>query len=189
MMGRTGHFEDSLAVIYDSENRFITKTIITKHDRSTMYITIAEDLKGIKNGARLNVLVVHSGGASEFGGILRRSRAGISQCEISLFSEKQRYVRASKRHMLNIPAFINDLIINKKEESFIEPLHVVIEDLSTTGIRIKSPGVRLEVGYILTIEFLLNGKEAIINGKVTREQTNPDNTFSYGCQLIFPKTT
>jgi len=187
MAGKMGRFDEALAVIYDSNNEFITKTVVTGHDKSTMYISVAHELKEVKTGARLNVLIVHPSGASEFGGILRRARTAISQCEISLFGEKQRYVRASRRHTLNIPAVVNDLIINDQEESFIEPLPITIEDLSSTGIRIKSHVLRFEVGHTLKVEFSLKGRDAIIVGQIRREQVNDDNSFSYGCQLIFPK--
>jgi len=183
MTSITGSFKDAIAVIHDSNNNFIAKTTITAHDKKTMIIEIDDKMENVKTGTRLNLLIIHSSGASDFSGTLRKS--GFGTCEISLFGERERKGRSAVRHTLNIPATIKDLMIKDKQESFREPLQVTIENLSTTGTLVRSPLGGFEKGYILQIEFNINGKDAIIYGEVIREQKNKNMTFSYGCKLIF----
>jgi len=178
-----GNFKDSIVVIYDNNNNYVAQTIITEHDKREMLIEIPDSLDNIKSGTRLNVLIIHTGGVSEFGGVLRRTSRGA--CEISLFGERQREGRSATRHILNVPGQINNLIINNKPETLQSPLNVIVENLSSTGVLINSRDVRLETGFILQIELNIHGKEAIIFGNVVRERRNADETFSYGCHLIF----
>jgi len=183
MPSATGGFKDAWAIIYDSKNNYLTRTVITEHDKKTMNIEIEDSLDNVKVGARVNLLVIHSGGASEFSGTVWKPSPGA--CEISLFGGRERKGRTSARHVLNIPASIKDLTVNGGQESFREPLQVTIENLSSSGVLIRSPLGGFESGYVLKIEFSINGSDAIIFGKVLREQKNPDFTFCYGCQLIF----
>ena len=183
MSKTAGSFTDSLVVIYDNSNRYITKTIITQHDKREMLIEIPEDLENIKSGARLNVLIIHSEGASVFGGVLRRTSRGM--CEISLFGERQRGGRASTRHNLNAEAEVTTIIINNQQEPLQKPLPIIMENLSSTGTKIKSRLRKFDAGTILEIQFRIQGRDAIIYANILRETINDDSSFSYGCQLIF----
>lgn len=185
MANSLGDYKDSMVLIYDDKDNLITKTTVTAHDKKTMVIEISGGLDTVKTGTHVNLLIIHADGAGEFSGIMRKPRFGV--CEVALFGERQRKGRATARHLMNIPAVINNLTINNQQTALREPAQIVIENLSTTGILIKSSSFRFEAGHILQIEFNLNGKDVIINGKILREQINPDNTLGYGCRLIFPQ--
>jgi len=175
--------DGALAVIYDSNDNFIKKTIITSYDKRLMNIEISDKLKEIKTGARLNILIIHENRASTFHGILRRLQKGV--CEITLFDEQKRAGRAAKRFKLGIPAVINTMIINKKQEHFTIPLEVIIDNLSSSGAYIKSPLGGFEVGHIVQLQFSMNEQESVIYGKIVRVEKNVDSTFGCGCQLLF----
>jgi len=179
-----GQYAGSLVMIFDSNNNFISQTIVAEHNKRDMYIVVKAGLENIKTGSRLNLLIIHSQGASEFGGILKIARKGSN--EISLFGEHQRGARAAMRHTLNVPALIRVIIVDTKQEMLYEAQQVIIENISTTGIMVKSPLMLFPIGAILRVESNINGKDAILYGQIIREQLNSDNTYSYGCKLIFP---
>ena len=183
MSNETGDFTDSLVVVYDNDNNFIAKTIVKDHDRRAMVIETPPDLGCAKTGARLNLLIIHAKGASDFCGVVRRT--GISRCEISLFSERPRQGREAIRHTLNAPAIITKLIIDSEEHTPREPLDVIIENLSVTGALVNSPVLYFDKGTVLHIEFHFYEKDATIYAKVVREQLNSDNSYSFGCRLLF----
>jgi len=185
MSNQAGQFADSLVVIYDNDNNYITKTIITAHEKKENYIEIAEGLESLKTGARLNLLIVHSDGVSEFGGTLSAVRKGVF--EISLFGERQRDARGAARHTLEAEAIIKDMIIKSKRYTLREPAKVTIENISATGVFLTSPEVRFVIGAVVQIEVEIHGKQTILHGKVVREQQRGDGTYSFGCQLIFLK--
>ena len=185
MASFSGHLTDSLVVIYDVNGVFLTKTIVTSHDKSAKLIEVAEGLDNVKIGARFHLLIVHPDGASEFGGTLRGSRKGVF--EIAIFGEKQRGARGSTRHNLNTSAMIREITVNSKRETLETPVNVIIENISTTGVLINSKEMRFSAGSVLQIEFTIQGKNTLLIGKVVREQLKDDGSYCYGCQLLFLK--
>jgi hypothetical protein len=180
-----GNFTGSLIVVYDQDNNYITKTVIVGHDKKDMYIELAGGLEKVRIGARLNLLIVHENGASEFGGILKILRQG--RYEVSLYGEKKRDAREASRRVMNTVAVIRHYFFHSVRETLQEPVQVTIENISTTGVLLTSMHARFLISAVLELEFNLHGKSVIIHGKTLREQENDDGTCSYGCKLIFLK--
>jgi len=169
--------------IYDTKNNLITRTTVTGSNRDEMYIEVSEGLKDVKPRTRLQLLIIHSSGASELNGFLKIVRQGIY--EISIYGERQREVRASKRRTINASAVISDMISEPQTETLKNPVAVTIENMSTTGILLRSKSKRFVIGALLQVEMNINGKILILYGEVIREQILSDNTYKYGCKLNF----
>ena len=176
-------YTDSLVFIFDSNNDPIVKTIITGCNRDEMYIEVSEGLRNVKPGTRLHLIVFHSTGASEFGGVYRSVRQGIF--EISIYGERQREARASTRHRLDAPAVVRGMAAGAAPGAAAEPHHVTIENMSTTGVLIVSEGARYEIGAPLQIEFTVNERKSLLYANVIREEAKGEDLFSYGCRLNF----
>jgi hypothetical protein len=192
MSDKTGHFKDSLVFIYNKNNELITKTSVTGHDAGGKTIEVAEGLEKVEPRTRLQLLIYHSGGASELKGILKESRRpGIF--EILVYDEKKKDLRVSIRRTLNAPAVISDMIVDPDAgghntdipDAPPPTLPVTIENMSVSGILITSGELRLQIGTLLQIELIVSKKTGILYGEVLREQARNDGTFSYGCQLYF----
>ena len=182
------NFKNCSIIIYDNNNNYITKTIITEHNKRENVIEISENLRNIdKEISRLNVLIIHGEGAVEFSGTLRESRYDTST--VALYNERQREVRASIRHTLNSPAVIKSLISESGQMSFSPPLNMIIENISATGVLMKSHIEHFALGSIFEIHANIHGKNVVLYGSVVRKQMNADNTVRYGCKLIFIKKT
>jgi len=181
----TSNFADALVIINDANNKYITRKIITKHNVGKKSIEFRKGEEDIRPGARLNLLIVHSEGASVFSGRMDIVHRGL--CEVALFGERPRGARSSERHPLNNDAAITAFIVNSKQESLPSPLGVTIENLSTTGVLIRTLAESLPPGVVLQIALSINGKNTVLYGKVVRGQRNDDSTYSFGCQLIFLK--
>jgi len=184
MANLASNFIDAVVFIYDKDDNLITKTIITGHNRNEMYIEVARGLENVKLKTRLQLLIIHSGGASEVSGSLKSVRQGLY--EISIFGERHRDVRESARRTINASAVISDMVKDSESEKLTAPIPIVIENLSTTGILLRVRDVRLEMGAFLQIEFKLHGKDVILFGEVLREQRYDGVTCKYGCKLYFP---
>ena len=176
-------FTDALVFIYDKNNNLITKTRITGHNRGEMYIEVEKGLENIRLKTRLQLLIIHPNGVSELSGFLKSVRQGVF--EISVFGERQRDVRTSVRHTLNASAIISDMVRESEPEKLAEPKQIVIENLSTTGILLRTKTLHIEKGTYLQIEFKLHGKDVILFSEVVREQVIDDDTCKYGCKLHF----
>jgi len=179
----TSQFTDSLVFIYDNKNNLIARTTVTGFNRDEMYIEVSAGLENVKLRSRLNLLIFHSGGASELSGYLKSVRQGLY--EISIFGERQREIRTSTRHTLNASAVISDMVTDSEPAAIYEPLPVTIENMSTTGVLIGTRTMRFKKGSVLQIEFEFNGKTAIIFAEVIREDKQSDETYKYGCRLSF----
>ena len=180
-----GQFTDAPIMIYDIHNNFIAKTIISRHNWGQMYIEVTEGLENTKPGTRLHLLIIHSGGVSEFDGTYKCVRQGIF--EITIYGERKRDARGSKRLPLNISAQIKEITVNSEIVQLREPVQVTVENISKTGVLVNSPELRLIINVISQIELNIQGRDTILYAKVVREQTNGDGTYSFGCRLVFSK--
>ena len=191
MAGTAVNFKDCPVFIHDEEGNYIAKAIISAYFKPEMRIVISgghedpENFDDIKIGTRVNILIIHPDSTYEFGGVTRTNNG--SSCEITLFRERERTGRASSRHSLDTPAFINRMIVDSAQEQFSEPVTVIIENISATGVLVRSPLMRFKKGTALEFEVNINGKDVLLDARVVREQTNDDGSDSYGCQFIFRK--
>ena len=183
MANRASHFVGFPIFIYDIDDNLITRTVVTGYGKEEMYIEVAEGLEDVRLGTRLQLLIIHSTGASELNGTLKSVRQGIY--EISIYGEHQREVRESSRRTINASAIISDMVADFETEAPSEPLAVTIVNMSTSGILIDSRRKRLQMGMLLQIEFKVSKKTCVIYGEVVREQAYDDGTFKYGCKLYF----
>jgi hypothetical protein len=183
MANTTVNFKDALVFIYDKKNNLITKTTITGFNRDEMCIEVSEGLDKIEPRTRLQLLIIQTGGASEFNGILKSARK--DKYEILVYEERQRDVRVSVRRTLSVSAVISDMVTEPESEALGSPLPVVIENMSTSGILIKSQEMRFEIGTLLQIDLNVDKKIGILYGEVVREQKHADGAYRYGCKLYF----
>ena len=183
MANHASHFVDSPVFIYDTGNNLITRTTVTGFGKDELYIEVTGGLEGVKPGTRLQMLIIHPTGASELNGTLKSVRQGIY--EISIFGERQRDVRTSARRTINASAIISDMVSETGNVKISEPLQIMIENMSTTGILINTKNQRLEPGSLLQIEFSVHGKLCVLYGEVVREQVQDDKAHRFGCQLYF----
>jgi len=183
MASLASNFTHAPVFIYDTSNNLLAKTIITGHNRDEMYIEVAKGLENVKLKTRLQLVIIHSGGASELNGSLKSVRQGLY--EISIYGERQRDVRTSKRRTLNASAVISDMVTDSETEKLAEPIKIIIENLSTTGILLGTRSVRFQIGTFLQIEFELYEKDVVLFGEVLREQAFDSGVYKYGCKLYF----
>jgi len=183
MTSNIRELEDCPVIIYNSGGNFLIKAVVVEYDPNEMLLEVSEELPGIRQGERLLLLIIHSGGASEFSATARKVYNG--RREMSIFSERQREGRAALRHELNSPAVIQNVIVDNVRMALQQPLQVTVENLSSTGALLKSVMRYFAIGNTLEIEVNIGGQDAMLYGKVVREQLNRDNTVSYGCKFVF----
>ena len=176
-------FSDALVFVYSRNDVLIAKTAVLGFNRGKLFIKDTEGLKGVKLGTGLHLLILHASGASEMSGTLRKTHEGV--CIISIHDERSRDVRTSVRHTINTSAVISDMVIGDEAETLEAPIPVMIENMSTSGVLLKSQDARLEIGALLQVEFNANGRTGILYGEVVREQKPTDKDYRYGCQLHF----
>ena len=170
-------------MIYDLQGKLITKTTVTGYGKDELYIEVSEGLEGIKPGTRFQLLVIHPDSVSEFGGKLRSIRQGVY--EISIHGQRQREARVATRYPMRTLAQIKELIVDRETVTLLDPINIIIKDISATGLLLVSPDIMLVGGIYLKIEFSLSGKFYILNCKVVREPITGSDPDSFGCQIVF----
>jgi len=183
MADPNGHYLGALVFIYDKNNDLVARTAITGHNRKEKTITVSEGLDRIEPKTRLQLLILHPGGASEYKGILKDSVQG--KYDILIYDEHLRDLRASVRRRLDASAVISDMMTDSDQQAAKEPLPVIIENMSTTGMLILPQDTRLEIGALLQIELNMGNKTGVLYCEVLREQEHPDGERRYGCKLFF----
>ena len=185
MLHITRHCMDCPIYIYDNDRNLIAETVVTGYGRDEMYLEVMEGLQDIPIGTRLRLLVIHANSVSEFSGKLSGLRQGIF--EISIHGQQKRDSRGSPRFKFNIPALINNFVVDSEVVKLNSPIRVTIQNISSTGLMIESKELPLVAGTVLNVEFKLHGRDTIILCKVIREPAKGFNPDSFGCQIVFPK--
>ena len=185
MPGIVGSFRDCPAIIYDSDNVCIAEAVIKEHDKiySTVTVEASGALDSLKKGVLVNLLIIHSGGVSEYSGTVQAARFDVA--EIALFNERQREARGSQRHKLNAPATVNSLVFKIGNKVLNPVVRITVENISATGALIISPPRHFGLGYVLEIHVNIHGKDAVLYASIVRVIENEDGTVSYGCKFLF----
>jgi hypothetical protein len=164
--------------IYCPEDNFIAEATVLEHDINWNVIVISESLKD-HSASRFEIIILHPGGVSEYKGT-PRTLHGFR--EIALFKHHQRKGRSSDRHAIYEPAEITVVSADKKP---ISPARLLlVENISTTGVLIKSPEDYFNVKSILELKITISGKEVILYAEIVRIKEN-NNNYDVGCQFIF----
>jgi hypothetical protein len=178
-------YENCPTVVYDSDGTLIKRDVIIEYDRRYMTIRIKDSLDDVKNGARINVLIIHSSGVSEFNGTMR----GLinNTREISLFNQSHRTGRASARHKINVPAVIKKMMAGAKYMPLPVPLDIVVDNISTTGALIKAPPGYFTVGADVEITITIDDKDTVVYGSVVGEVEDDEGECDFGVKFISPE--
>ena len=182
----TPNYVNCPVIVYDDEKNFVTKAIITRHERMDRIIEISDDLEDISQLCRLSIVIIFAGGAAEYGGTRRKTRKGVC-CEIALFNERQREGRASFRHKLNSPAKVTSLVVESGLKPFDPPVKAVVDNISTSGAYVIAPPGHFKVDSVLEINVNIQGKSAMLYGQVVRVQKVDERNSGFGCKFIFYK--
>ena len=175
-------YEDCTAIFYDLEGNNIGKALIIEHDRHDMSILVNDDLGDDKQGTRISVLIVHNDGVSEYNGIVRGMRRNAR--EISLFNRRQRGGREAVRYTVNMPAVIENLVEDSVRKPLSGPLHILVVNISTSGMLFKSKPGFFSMGSKLEVILNLGDKENLLFGEIIRETPNLDFTCDFGYKFI-----
>ena len=182
MASTTRRYENCPAFIYDEDGGLVGSSRITEHDRYNVSIRVSGEFKEIKQGSRLNVLIVHDGGASEYNGVARG--AAKNEREISLFNHQERDGRNSIRHTVDSPAVIEHTIVAGERVPLYAPLEVTIVNISTTGALVRSPVGLFSVGTVLEVVLRVDGQDNRLLGEIVRLKANLRGTWDYGFKFI-----
>ena len=175
-------FNNCSVIISGHDGRRIAETTVTDHNEKMMSIWVKEQLKGVKAGERVNVLIIHPSGVRQFEGTLSGGVNG--EYGILLFGEKDRSSREAKRVTLNAPATISK-VISPTSLPISEPMWATVENISSNGAMVKSQVMRFQIGSILYVDVTIGGQETTLYLKIVREVQNADRSYSFGCQMVF----
>ena len=184
MAGSIIGFKDCPVIVCSVDNVCIAEAIITSHDKMHSIIEISEILDNLENGTRLNILIVHKSGVSEYSGTLRYTHT--KDQEIALFNPQHRSARGAPRHKLNSPATINSLVIESGRKPFSPPLLITVANISRTGTLLKCPPGHFKIGSVLELHINIRGRDAILYPAVVRECKDSEKLMGFGCKFLFP---
>lgn len=170
-------------IIFDDANNIVTKTVVESHSKNTTTIEVSDKLDMIELGTRVHLLVIHSGGASEFDGVASCSYNGLR--EINIYAEKRREARASIRHRLNAPAVVTRVIAGTVQDMNSSPLQVTIENISSSGMLLNAPYLDIELNQSVEANTNINGRDVVLFGKVVRKQLKNNGNLGLGCKFVF----
>ena len=175
-------FENCSVLVYTEDGGFVAEGMVVEHDRNDMSVVISHPLSDIRQGVRVNLLIIHSGGASEFLGTARKTVG--STREITLFNHRHRTGRTSTRHQVNTPAMVRHLLVNGEMQPLAEPIEVLVVNISTTGALLKCKEGSFSVGMVMEISLKIGDNDTILYGTVVRDNPCADGNCDYGCQFI-----
>jgi len=179
-------FEGFPVIISDIDGRPITKAIITAHDSTDQTITVAGEVRALEPDTRLQLLIIHSGGASEYQGIVDSRLIGIGRRsrDIRLYNGRQRTGRAATRHEINARGVIKSVVIAAIKRPLPIPLPVLVKNISKTGLLITSPAGHFNLGSVLEVIINRDEMDALFLCKVVREMHIDEMTSNFGCSFV-----
>jgi len=177
------YYTGSAVFLYDAKtNGLMARSTVIGHNKGDMSVEI-DELLPFRSGTAVTVLILTSPVPRSYQGrlIVRGSKTSVA-----LHHGKEKEGRKSPRHPVNLPATIVQRVYSQRGDGNPDPIPVSIVNISTTGIRIRTPLETLSAGDIFQIRLMIGNKAQVMTAEAVFAQDNRTDS-EYGCQFLAGK--
>ena len=175
------NFTGCSVLLYDADNNQLGSAIVKEHDRGAQHIKIDTVPDMLSTNDNFKVFVLSSPAPCEFSGRLRK--IGGSHI-IAMFHGNEIENRSSARHPVKAVASINALIIDNQVHFPQNPIHVVLLNISTNGVRFRAPFHTLNKGDRFKMNLAISNNKRIITAEVVNSVDQGTKHSDYGCRFM-----
>lgn len=181
----SGNYNGCRIFIQDEDGNNVASTTVIEHNKAYMTILVRGILNNVRSDVFVTVLIMSNNGIHEYRGKLRKMLTASSATEIALFQgQLKKESRISKRYVVNTKAVVKSLIINRNHVPLLNPLDISIENLSSSGVLIRTQPNCFNVNSIIELKLNIGNSPTTLYGKVVRLQAVDTHNTEYGCKLI-----
>lgn len=177
-------FVDCKVIIYDYESkRLVAEATVLEHDRALLTITVDNRVFAGKEVEQVSLLILAGDIIYEYEGNIRKANAR-GRRPIALHHGQQKEDRAATRYIVNLPARVETVLIAGKPVALRSPLEVVVVNISTEGVLIRTAIGALNIRTSFQLQMTISESDTVINSCVARIQPVDSQNAEYGCKFI-----
>lgn len=189
-MANSVNWKNCRVIIRDIRNdALLADTLLKSWDkeRNTIRIESGEmihkNMKNVEGDTRVSVLMMFSGELIEFNGILR-DRVVANTREIALSRRRERENRKATRYNIDVDGIVEGMVFYKQRIGLRKPIWVRTENISKTGLLIRTLSRSFEVGDVFTLLLELQGQKIRNTYEIVRKQNSGIWQEEYGCKRL-----
>ena len=174
-------FTDNTIFIYDTSGIHLKDTSVTSHDRRTQHIQVGAMPAELKINDNCKLLIMSSPAPCEFLGKVKREGGNLY---IAMFQGQEKESRGATRYPVTTPAMIDSFIVDNQEHPLQNPIHVVLINISTTGVRFRAPYYSFEEGDVFRMHLVISNNKRRITAEVNNYVDEELKHSDYGCRFL-----
>ena len=174
-------FTDYTVLIYDANGNHLGSTVVREHDRNAQQLQVNIMPEKLKINDDCKLLILSSPIPCEFSGKVKKVGGSIF---IAMYQGQEKENRGSARYAVSTPAQIDNLIVDGQLHPLQAPVHVVLINISTNGVRFRAPYYSFEKDDMFQMHFVINNTKKVITATVANFVDNGNHSSDYGCRFI-----
>jgi len=171
-------------LIYDMDDNHLINTVISEHDRVSQRIQVRLMPYTMGLNDECKMLILSSPSPCEYHGKVKREGTGFS---IALFQGHEVEHREATRYKVNTPAVIDAYICDDKHYPLHKSIKAVLINISTTGVRFRTPFYSLSDGDRFQIHIHISNKDKKLIAEVSNHVDVENKVSDYGCFFLLGK--
>lgn len=184
-MLETRDYRGSLAVVFNVKTQeLLGQGEVTDFDRRTMTITMRRAALAQQLESHVLITLFCPGALLEYRGTVHLTEMTSGKVTISLYKGKPLESRQAQRHAVNIAGVVDCYFFNGKRMEMTRPVEALVEDMSTSGLRMRCEGGFLNVGVCFELKIAPGGVPALLLARVVRVRELSEETAEYGCRFL-----
>jgi hypothetical protein len=175
---------DHSVLIYDTNGVHLKTTVVTSYDKQAQRMQVRQMPPGLNVNDECKLLILSSPTPCEYLGRVRKEGASLY---IAMFQGQEKENRGATRYAVDTPGLIDSLICDNQPYPLHSPVKVVLINVSTTGMRFRTPYYCLTVGDIINMHLVVSGSEKQLVAKIVNCVDKEPDSSDYGCRFLVVK--
>jgi hypothetical protein len=184
MAALSSDYTDNTVLIYDTNGTLLRTTVVTVYNKQEqrMQVRLMPSTLGVNDDCKLFIL--SSPSPCEYLGKVRKE-AGVLY--IAMFQGQEKENRGATRYAVDTHGQIDSLVCDDQPYPLHSPVKVMLINVSTTGMRFRTPYYCLTIGDIISMHLIVSGTEKQLIAKVVNYSDREHESSEYGCRFLVVK--
>ena len=181
MVGLNVDYTDHSILIYDMDGNHLVDTVVKEHDKADKQIRVGSMPASLKANDDCKLLILTSPTPCEYQGKVKKVGGAFF---IAMFQGQLKENRTATRYAVNTPALIDIFVVDGQQYKLLNPVKVVLKNISTSGVRFLAPFYTFNDRDKFRMHMTISGSKKQLIAEVMNHLDNEPISTDYGCRFV-----
>ncbi|MCL2627638.1 MAG: PilZ domain-containing protein [Oscillospiraceae bacterium] len=181
MVGLTDDYTGHSILIYDMDGNHLNNTVVKEHNKADKQIRVGNLPASLGANADCKLLILTSPAPCEYQGKVKKVGGAFY---IAMFQGQLKENRTASRFNVNTPALIDIYVSEGQQYKLLNPVKVVLKNISTSGVRFVAPFYSFNDRDKFRMHMTISGSNKQLIAEVMNHLDNEPVSSDYGCRFV-----